>query len=61
GQIMPSVSIPDALMWLRGVDGTNDSQVRGLTGRLQPADEAQRADLEARFGLDLAAIATSFG
>ncbi len=60
GLLMPSVTIPDAPMWLRGVDGTNDSQMEGALERLAPATPEQRADLEARFGLDLAKIAQSF-
>ncbi|UWQ20880.1 putative rhamnosyl transferase [Jannaschia sp. W003] len=56
--MMPSVTLTDAPMWLRGVDGTNDSPVeaRGL----RPADAEQRAELDTRFGLDLAAIEASF-
>lgn len=56
GQVMPTVSLPDAPMWLRGVDGTNDSPVRA---RPRPPTAEERADLETRFGLDLAAIAAS--
>ncbi len=60
GTIMPSVTIPDVPMWLRGVDGTNDSRVKGQMARLKPADEEQRRQLSKRFGLDLDAIARSF-
>ncbi|MEM8851226.1 MAG: glycosyltransferase [Pseudomonadota bacterium] len=60
GLLMPSVTIPDARMWLRGVDGTNDSRMDGQLERLRPATEVQIADLTERFGLDLAALAASF-
>ena len=60
GTIMPSVTIPYAPMWLRGVDGTNDSRVKNQVKRLKPADEDQRTQLQRRFGLDLTAIAASF-
>lgn len=56
--LMPSVTLTDAPMWLRGVDGTNDSPVEAP--RLRPADAEQRLELERRFGLDLAAIEGSF-
>ncbi|UWQ17341.1 putative rhamnosyl transferase [Jannaschia sp. M317] len=60
GLLMPSVTLPDARMWLRGVDGTNDSRMDGQLDRLRPASPDQRAELEERFGLDLAAATASF-
>lgn len=61
GRLMPSVTLPDVPMWVRGVDGTNDSRVRTTTGRLTPATPEQRDVLQERFGLDLEAINRSFG
>lgn len=60
GLLMPSLTVPDARMWLRGVDGTNDSKMDGALDRLRAATPDQRNELEQRFGLDLAAIAQSF-
>ena len=60
GTLMPSITLPDAPMWLRGVDGTNDSGVRAQVERLIPADEERRAELRRRFALDLKAIRRSF-
>lgn len=60
GTLMPSVTLPDAPMWLRGVDGTNDSRIKAQMDRLTLADEAQKAQLRRRFGLDLRAIRQSF-
>ena len=60
GLLMPSVTLPDACMWLRGVDGMNDSPMPGAADRLAPPSPEQRADLETRFRLDLDAIARSF-
>lgn len=60
GLLMPSVTMPDAPMWLRGVDGRNDSRMEGALERLKPATAEQRVELEERFGLDMGAIAESF-
>lgn len=60
GRLMPAITLPGERMWLRGVDGTNDSRMPGALERLRPATGAQRAELEDRFGLDLGAIARSF-
>lgn len=60
GTLMPSVTMPDSIMWLRGVDGTNDSRVAGQIGRLSPADDGQKQMLRRRFALDLKAIRQSF-
>ncbi|WP_298430462.1 glycosyltransferase [uncultured Jannaschia sp.] len=60
GALMPSVTIPDAPMWLRGVDGTNDSPMPGQLDRLVHATSEERTDLRDRFGLDLDALAASF-
>ncbi|SFJ88364.1 glycosyltransferase [Jannaschia pohangensis] len=59
-QLMPSLSIPDALMWVRGMDETNDSGVSGQLHRLKPADPDQCTMLKRRFALDLPAIRASF-
>lgn len=60
GTLMPSITLPDAPMWLRGVDGTNDSGVRGQAERLTLADEDRKAELRRRFALDLKGIRRSF-
>ncbi|SDZ62624.1 Putative rhamnosyl transferase [Jannaschia faecimaris] len=60
GTLMPSVTLPDAAMWLRGVDGTNDSRIKTHMDRLKPADDAQKRMLRRRFTLDLKAIRQSF-
>lgn len=62
GTLMPSVTLPDAPMWLRGVDGTNDSGAgqAAQLARLTPADEDQKRMLRRRFALDLKAIRQSF-
>ncbi|WP_371157250.1 glycosyltransferase [Jannaschia sp. 2305UL9-9] len=60
GRLMPSVTLPEVPMWVRGVDGTNDSRVRDRTNLLKPATDEDRAVLTDRFGLDLDAIAGSF-
>lgn len=60
GLLMPSVTIPDATMWLRGVDGMNDSPMPKQMARLRPATDEQLRDLTSRFRLDLPAIAASF-
>lgn len=60
GTLMPSITLPDAMMWLRGVDGTNDSKIKAQMNRLQPADEDQKKMLRRRFALDLKAIRDSF-
>ncbi|TFL16879.1 glycosyltransferase [Jannaschia formosa] len=60
GRLMPALSFPEPRMWLRGIDGTNDSRMPDALDRLRPATRAQKAELETRFGLDLAAIARSF-
>ncbi|MEM7490871.1 MAG: glycosyltransferase, partial [Pseudomonadota bacterium] len=56
-ETMAALSITDRPMWLRGVDGTNDSPVRTQVDRLRPATAEERSELETRFGLDLAALA----
>ena len=58
--LMPTLTLTDAPMWLRGVDGTNDSRMPGALERLRPATSEQRRMLEERFALDLGAIARSF-
>ncbi|CTQ32819.1 glycosyltransferase [Jannaschia rubra] len=60
GTLMPSITLPDASMWLRGVDGTNDSRIREQVNRLRPADDGQLTQLKRRFALDLSAIRRSF-
>lgn len=60
GTLMPSVTLTDGPMWLRGVDGRNDSPMDGQMGRLRPASPDERDLLEQRWGLDLRAIAASF-
>ncbi|MDB2407885.1 putative rhamnosyl transferase [Jannaschia sp.] len=60
GRTMPALTFPEPRMWLRGVDGTNDSHMPDALGRLRPATAAQVEELETRFGLDLPAIANSF-
>ncbi|GIT90259.1 hypothetical protein JANAI62_02580 [Jannaschia pagri] len=60
GLLMPSVTVPEP-MWLRGVDGTNDSRMDGALDRLRPADAETRDGLAERFGLDWEAIGRSFG
>ncbi|WP_179381576.1 glycosyltransferase [Jannaschia marina] len=60
GTLMPSFTLPDAPMWLRGIDGTNDSGQAGQLKRLKPADEEQKRVLRRRFALDLKAIRESF-
>ena len=57
GHTMPSVTLTDAPMWLRGVDGTNDSPV---AAKLRAPTDEERTELETRFGLDLEAIARTF-
>ncbi|PWJ21313.1 glycosyltransferase [Jannaschia seohaensis] len=59
-RLMPALTFPEPRMWLRGIDGTNDSHMPDALGRLRPASPAQAAALETRFGLDLPAIARSF-
>ena len=60
GTLMPTVTLTDGPMWLRGVDGTNDSPMPGQADRLRAADGDQVDDLRKRFGLNLGAIAASF-
>ncbi|CTQ50228.1 glycosyltransferase [Jannaschia donghaensis] len=60
GTLMPSVTLPDTPMWLRGVDDTNDSGQAKQLARLVPADEDQKRQLRRRFALDLKAIRDSF-
>ena len=60
GTLMPSVTLTDAPMWLRGVDGTNDSPMPGALERLVAASPERRRILEDDFALDLDAIARSF-
>ena len=55
-QLMPCLSLTDAPMWLRGLDGHNDSGA-GARVALRPPDAAQRAELADRFALDPEAIA----
>lgn len=58
--LLPCVTITDVPMWLRGMDGTNDSRVRDRLHLLEAASAEQRTVLEDKFGLDLAAIQDSF-
>lgn len=58
--LMPFLSITDAPMWLRGIDGMNDSDLDPASTNLPPATPEIAQDLEARFGLDLARIQASF-
>lgn len=55
GRMMPTVSLPDAPMWLRGI-GMNDSDTSREAARLAAPTEEERADLADRFGLDLDAL-----
>jgi len=55
-QHMPTISLPDEIMWLRGAHGHNDS---GAPGRkpMFDADEATlRQVLRKRFRIDLPAL-----
>ncbi|MBM2577153.1 hypothetical protein JQC91_12665 [Jannaschia sp. Os4] len=56
GHLMPTVTLPDAPMWLRGIGG-NDSDTSAQARALAPPTTEERADLERRFGLDLGALA----
>lgn len=58
--LLPCVTITDVPMWLRGMDGTNDSAVRDRLHLLEAADDDQLALLKDKFALDLAAIQASF-
>lgn len=53
---MPTVTIPDAPMWLRGIGG-NDSPTGPAIGKLAPPTAEQRGDLRRRFGVDPDALA----
>ncbi len=61
GHLMPTLSFADARMWLRGIDGKNDSKLSDQARELPVADEDIRSDLTQRFKIDLDAIAQSFG
>lgn len=58
--LMPCVSLTDAPMWLRGIDGSNDSPMPGAAERLRPATPEELAELRKRFGISPEAIAASF-
>jgi len=59
--LMPTLTITDRPMWLRGVDGNNDSPIiMGKTEDWAPVKGTLRAELKQRFGLRPKVIQSSF-
>lgn len=55
-QSLPSVTMPDEVMWLRGAHGTNDSGAPGEKPLFQADDAGLRQALRRRFRIDLGAL-----
>lgn len=58
--LMPTITLTDGPMWVRGIDGMNDSRLGPEATDLPPAPPEIRDDLELRFGLDFEAISRTF-
>ena len=57
GRIMPVVSYPDAPMWVRSLNGFNDSPAtRNAQIELKPLDPADEAELRIRFAIDIQTV-----
>ncbi|MEM1007113.1 MAG: glycosyltransferase, partial [Pseudomonadota bacterium] len=53
GRFMPVVSYPDAPMWVRSLNGFNDSRgARNNTKELAPLTAQQEGEFIARFAID---------